>query len=365
MGTGQGPRTPTETYLSRLWAEALGLAAVGIDEDFFRLGGSSVSLLSVLSRVGTESGVRLPMHAVFEAPTVRAMALLLNSAGPAEPAGRCLVALSRAGAAPPLFGIHGGGGPVTIYGPLSRALSPARPCYGLQAAGLSRDVEPDRSVAAMAQRYLAEIELAWPSGHLLISGYSMGGVIALEVARAARATREVTCILLDTSVDTVAMPQVTRSEALFFVARTLGLDPRDALGDFLTGPAADFDELGADVADLDDDLYEKAVIGVTSELLRQGLLPADSARADVERFAEMYAINAAAVADYRVTPYDGHVVLVAVDADDESQEDVIARAGWAGVLGSVTLIRARGDHHSFLADHAAELAGQLSQVLPS
>jgi thioesterase domain-containing protein/acyl carrier protein len=360
---GQQPRSPTETYLSRLWAEALGLAAVGIDDDFFLLGGDSTSLLSLTTRIHAESGVKLPLHSVFETPTVREMALLLNAGDPAEPTGRCLVALSRVGSATPLFCIHGAGGNIPIFGPLSRALSPERPCYGLQAVGLSRKIEPDRSASAMADRYAAEIKLVWPFGHLIVGGYSMGGVIALEVARAARPEREVTCVLFDTDISDKEVRETHRSQALFFVARTLGLDPYEFMDGART-PGEEINELGTDVPRIGDERYEQALTALTEELVARGLLPVDGARADVERLTDMYAINSAVLRDHRIKSYDGHVVFVVTGTGDKSTEEVIGSMGWAGLLRSVTLVRAEGDHHTFLANHAARLAAQLRQVLP-
>jgi pristinamycin I synthase-3/4 len=77
----EGPRTPAEEVLAAVFAEVLGVPAVGRGDDFFDLGGHSLLATRVLSRVRQRLGAELPVRAVFENPTVASLAAAVAAAG--------------------------------------------------------------------------------------------------------------------------------------------------------------------------------------------------------------------------------------------------------------------------------------------
>jgi acyl carrier protein len=72
------PRTATERALSRIWADVLAVEQVGVDDDFFALGGDSLLCLRVTARLRADFGTALPPRALFDNPTVGALALMLE-----------------------------------------------------------------------------------------------------------------------------------------------------------------------------------------------------------------------------------------------------------------------------------------------
>ncbi|HVG45255.1 MAG TPA: FkbM family methyltransferase, partial [Longimicrobium sp.] len=98
------PRTPAEAMLAAVWGEVLGRGGVGVEENFFELGGHSLLAMRVISRVRTAFGVELPVHAVFEAPTVAELAARVEALRAADlPQLPPVVAVERTRALPLSF----------------------------------------------------------------------------------------------------------------------------------------------------------------------------------------------------------------------------------------------------------------------
>jgi nonribosomal peptide synthetase DhbF len=66
----RAPTTPRQEVLCELFAEILGVARCGVDNDFFDMGGRSVEAMLLAGRIGTALGIRMSMADLFKAPTV-------------------------------------------------------------------------------------------------------------------------------------------------------------------------------------------------------------------------------------------------------------------------------------------------------
>ncbi len=130
------PGHPLECQLFELWAEVLGHQAFGIHDNFFLLGGHSLSAARVTALIEQRLGVTLPIARLFQAPTIAQLAGSIGEPSETQKAFESLVPLQPLGEATPLFVIHGGNGDVYVFLHLAKALRPERPVYGLQALGL-------------------------------------------------------------------------------------------------------------------------------------------------------------------------------------------------------------------------------------
>ncbi|WP_433390840.1 amino acid adenylation domain-containing protein [Micromonospora sp. KLBMP9576] len=172
---GRAPRDHREAVLCGLFADLLGLPEVGIDDDFFSLGGHSLLVARLMGRVRAEFGVEISIRTVFEAPTVArlAPALATDTGGGST---EVLLPLRTRGSGPPLFCVAPATGLAWSFAALLATL-PDRPVYGLQSVdGQWADV------AELAAEHVRRIREVQPVGPYHLLGASFGGLVAHEAA---------------------------------------------------------------------------------------------------------------------------------------------------------------------------------------
>jgi amino acid adenylation domain-containing protein len=189
-GAGVAPRTPLERRLAAIWREILDLPEVGVTDDFFDLGATSLAAAQLFARIESELGQKLPIAPVFQAPTIESLAQLIESDPNPDRRRLSLVPVQPKGSAVPLFCVHGGAGTILHLQPLSRRLGREQPFYGLQQRGLYGDVRPQSSVVEMAASYVQELRALQPHGPYQLLGYCFGALVAFEMAKQLRAAGE-------------------------------------------------------------------------------------------------------------------------------------------------------------------------------
>ncbi|WP_329214377.1 amino acid adenylation domain-containing protein [Streptomyces sp. NBC_01485] len=232
------PRGATETRLARIWERLLGTGPVGAHDDFFAAGGHSIDALRLIGRINDAFGERLSVSTVMEHPTVARQARALHAGrGPELP--DTVVRIRPDGDRDPLFLVHPVGGNVLCYRALATALRPGRPVYGLTAPGLTAagmtapDDTAPASVPELAAAHVAALRGARPHGPYHLAGWSLGGLLAYEMAHQLRADGEevATLTLLDSAYPgTTDVPADETALLEWFhddLARSAGADPDD------------------------------------------------------------------------------------------------------------------------------------------
>jgi len=198
----EAPETDTEKMLAGIWAELLGIRQIGVFDDFFQLGGHSLHAVRLFAALRKHYGVSLPLSTLFEAPSIRRLASLLDAQLPrqqqeavsqgqiaevahvSEPLRQTsLVPIQPLGNGPAFYCAAGmGGNPLNLRA-LAMEIGLDQPFFGLQPQGLDGIAQLHRTVPEMATYYIAEIKRHQHSGPYYLGGYSGGGVIAFEMAK--------------------------------------------------------------------------------------------------------------------------------------------------------------------------------------
>jgi amino acid adenylation domain-containing protein len=176
----EAPTNDAERALQDLWEQVLNVRPVSVTARFDDLGGHSLLAAQLVARIETELGHKIPLETLFTAPTVREQAGVIQRK--LELGGGTLVPFNEDGDQPPLFLIAGAGGHVFTFHKFARLVGPEYPTYGMKAIGVDGSEPPLDRVEAIAERYLQEILKVRPRGPYVLAGYSVGGLMAFDLA---------------------------------------------------------------------------------------------------------------------------------------------------------------------------------------
>lgn len=327
------PQGELETRLLEIFRRVLGADDIGVTDGFFAHGGHSLLIFRLIAACSQQVRLRPTVADVFAAPTVRELAARLADA--ARGADDCLVPLASNKGKPLLVFVHAASGTVLPFLETARRLEDTFDVYGIEAPA-DAEGRLAASVEQIAAHYTKAVDAVRGLTPVVLAGWSMGGCVALEMARQWRTqgTEVTATILLDTwappaLLDDVATAAEVRKAILDMDVFALEGFDSEALDDGARDTAPEFDRLRAAV-----------------EHHRAGFL------------------------DYAPAPYEGPVDLLrATDVEPEVHEALppgylSGDRGWGRRTVEVTVRDVPGNHFTLLAkEHADALAAAIRETV--
>jgi thioesterase domain-containing protein len=323
------PRNEVERTLCTLWAQTLKVERVGIDDNFFDIGGHSLLAATLFEQLDRTFGRTLPLATLFEAPTIRELADFFG--GESVPSHRtALVPITPAGSLPPVFAVPGIGGNVLGFAELARELGFEQPFFGLQSLGLDGTCEPLERVEDMAAQYLHAVRQQQQHGPYYLLGACFGSTVAYEMAhQLTHAGEEVAFLgLLDPSLLSAA------SEARPVVPLPAWVKRGVALGRFVTRRLGQYRERMRALEPGERIQYVRH----KAQLLQQAVEMRDLFRGDRREFFQQRVTdtNLQAMLRHRHKPLQGRVAAFDILASEHRFDAMSAntRTAWNALSGS-------------------------------
>ena len=171
----------TVEVLTEIWKRLLQIELIGPNDDFFELGGDSALAVQLFAEIADLCGRQLPAVMIYHVPTIASQLALLELRSTPELSP--LVMLKSGVPDASLFIASGlGGGPAEFF-QLAKYMQTPYGIFGLQPRGIEGFDAPCERIEDMADFYLQAILRLQPQGQYFLAGYSLGGLVALEMAR--------------------------------------------------------------------------------------------------------------------------------------------------------------------------------------
>jgi oxalate---CoA ligase len=349
-GAGDRPLSDLEGRLASLWKQILGEnREIGVDEDFFSLGGDSLQAVELLVLIESKLGHSLPQSVFIGHGTVAKMAAYINRQGPSP----SVVPMQPRGTRPPFFCVAQIEGEVLSLRTLSRRLGEDQPFFAIQSVGIDGRQAPLTRVEDMAAHNLSEIRKYQPKGPYFVGGYSMGGLVAYEMARQLVAQgAEVGLLAL---IDAYCGPPRMRFVASDWIRRRFSELSALRVGQMPGYFAHTLRELGRRAA---------ALLARARDALKWRVMQVSGRESPaILRPRTVKETNAMAVWSYELRPCTCDAVLFRTDLN--TWQDPAMHDDWRKLIGDrLEVRRISGDHFTLLNDpHVATLASALQECL--
>jgi thioesterase domain-containing protein/acyl carrier protein len=355
------PRNDFEEMLVGIWAEVLGVEQVGLDDDFFDLGGHSLVGVRLFAKIRKTYHVDLELAVLFEARTVRQLADVIRKAQqPADAEQKTsstLVPIQPNGSRTPFFCVHGVGGGVLNYEAIAKALGPDQPFYAFRSLLLTREDIRETTIEELASVYIREMRSFFPQGPYLIGGGSFGGIVAFEMAQQlyAQGAEPALLVLFDASAPGSVQRAGTTEKLRGFWQRL-----RDQGVPYLVRKVA-----------LKGDDWRQRLVKRSRDVASYCHRLAGSDLPVRLRYHQVQEAHSRTMARYKIQRYPGKITLMRAVGRGYSGMELLGTRedpmlGWGTLAGGgVEIHDVPGEHRNVLNEpHVRTVAEELETILP-
>lgn len=339
------PTATTAEVLTPIWERVLQRSSIGMEDNFFDLGGDSLLAVQLFSEIERIYGRELAPVTIYCAPTIASLVAVLEE--PTSPRLPPLLQMKAGNEEPPVFLAHGLGGTAMDFYQLVKYIQTDRSIYGLQAKGADGVDEPFDRIEDLAQFHLDAIKELQPHGPYFLVGFSLGGLVTLEIAQRLREQGE-----------EIALLALLES---YPHSRFLSLKERARLGIRLTTRRAS--TVGRlPIRDAISYIFRPSERGFYASRNASGnpniSQPGASFAPALQR-ARDYGYTA--LARYRPRFYGGSIKFVRAGIITNFPED--PAAVWSGLAANLEVATVPGDHVGILATRYENLASVVTRFL--
>lgn len=335
----QFARDSVELTLTKIWEEVLKVDRLGVNESFFDLGGHSFLALDLILKIEDAFGVKLSLAILFESNTIEQLAEKIRNEAVSlyrTP----LVVIQKGKELPAFFFVHPAGGQVLCYYDLAKSLKRDVPFYGLHAPFMEEEgLHHHDSIEKIASKYLVDVRKILPQmGPVVFGGWSLGGVIAFEMARhiSVETGRFPFVVILDQGVSSLSGEEMSFLPDSEYIMKLLK--------QVETFNEVDF---GMKIDQFKGKSFEEQSHLVYHTFIEKRLIPEDVQKENFLKFLEMQKIQSTALNKYKPGKYAGPVLLIRAEAS-QSQKNNVPSLFWDKVASDLTIQWVPGTHTSMM-----------------
>ncbi|QLE58472.1 non-ribosomal peptide synthetase [Nostoc sp. TCL26-01] len=177
------PRDQVEMQLVKIWEKILGVQPIGVEDNFFAVGGNSFLAVRLFSEIEKHFDKNFRLSTLLQRPTIAQLAEVIRQEAAPQVWEHLVVMKPGIPSKLPFFCVHAIWGNILFYRGLASYLDPEQPFYALQAKGLDGQQTPMTSIPEIASSCIKEMRKMQPQGPYLLGGFSWGGTLALEIAQ--------------------------------------------------------------------------------------------------------------------------------------------------------------------------------------